>query len=106
MNNLTIRKLKVILYDAEAMVENIKAMLEEAESLEELLVAEMVTALVTSTDGQRYKWADRFGVDEIQIRRWANGETQPNTEHLKLIRKAYEELLEKKRKDNQIMKEI
>ena len=96
MDNLTIRKLKVVQYDAQAVVESIKSILEEAESQEEPSATEMVTELVASTDGKRYVWADRFGVDEIQIRRWMSGETQPDAEHLKLVKEAYQELLKKK----------
>jgi DNA-binding transcriptional regulator YiaG len=95
MDELTKDKLSFILHDAQAVVDSLSAMLGEEEPEREPSAAEMVKALVASTGGKRYVWADRFGVDEIQIRRWEDGKTQPNAKHLKLIKEAYRILISK-----------
>ena len=95
MDELTKEQLSIILSDAEIVVDDLKALLAEAELEEEPPFDEMVKALVASTSGKRYGWADRFGVDEIQIRRWENGKTRPNAKNRKAVREAYRELTKK-----------
>ena len=95
MDELTRGRLAFILQDAETLVDDLRVMLEEVELQSEQSTKVMVQALVSSTDGKRYAWADKFGVDEIQIRRWENGETRPNSKHLKMIKEAYYEITKK-----------
>ena len=97
MNSPTSKEIEAALSTIESAAKDIRTILKETKPEKEPSAAEMVKALVASTGGKRYVWADRFGVDEIQLRRWMSGETQPDAEHLKLIKEAYKELFKKKR---------
>jgi hypothetical protein len=90
MDALTRGKLEVILRDAEMLAGDIRSVLEEPPG-NELTAQEMVRTLLASTGGKRYGWADKFGVDEVTIRKWAAGTRQPSAAHLETLKKLYED---------------
>ena len=91
MDTLTRQKLEIVLHDADALASDVRSMLEEP-SRNEPTARDMTRALLASTGGKRYGWADEFGVDEVTIRKWAAGKRKPNPAHLKTLKRLYGEL--------------